>query len=308
MRKKTQIFLMILILSSFAVGGAGLFLQRSLLEPLGIATEEHPVALPFVLLADEILQAQVESALEESKNPPVESPATEPPVTEATTIPTEVPTEVPAEATTEPPTEAPTEPAGPVEDSWFDDALFIGESRVQGMKHFCRLGNADYFCAASMTTLGVLDAKLSDETFTDYTLEQLLTERTYGKVLIHLGINELRLGAQRIVKEYTRIIDQVLSHQPDAVIVLLGCMSVTEGYADIAGLNLDVVHELNALLRETAEQEPERYRYVDTNSWAADEDGFLRMEVTRDGCHLYVENYADWCNLIKEEAGNWNIP
>lgn len=300
MKKKIQIFLTVLILSSLAVGALGAFLQRSLLEPLGIVRQEHPVALPFVLLEDEILQARVQESLEEIRNPATEPPATNPPMTDPTTAPTQAPTEAP--------TELPTEPGAVIDDSWFDDALFIGESRIQGMQAFSRLGTADYFCAPSMTVYGVLDAKLSDTTFTDATLDQLLNNRDYGKVFIHLGINEIPVGAQGILKAYKKIIDRVHTLEPDAVVIFLGCMSISEEYAGQYGFNMNTIHSLNDLLRAMAEEEPERYRYVDTNSWAAGEDGFLRPELTGDGCHLYGEYYADWCSLIKEEAGNWNIP
>jgi hypothetical protein len=301
MKKKTILFMSLLVLSSLLVGGLGRFLQHSLLEPLGIERSEHPVALPFVLLEDEILQAQVENGLDALQNPPSEPMVTEPPVTEPVTEP---PTEPPTEA----PTEPPTEPAGPVTDSWFDDALFIGESRIQGMQVFSRLGTADYFCAASMTIYGVLDAKLSDNTFTETTLEYLLSTRTYGKVFIHLGINEVPVGAEGIRKGILRIADRVRELQPDAVVVFLGCMSITETYANRYGFDMQTIHSLNELLRETAEEDPEHYRFVDTNSWAAGEDGYLRPELTGDGCHLYGEFYADWCNLIKEQAGLWDVP
>lgn len=300
MKKKTIVFVCFLVVSSLLVGGLGDFLRISLLEPLGIERQEHPVALPFVLLEDEILQAQVESELERIQNPPTQPPVTEPTVTEPTTVPTEPPTQ--------PPTEPPTEPPGPVEDSWFDDALFIGESRIQGMQVFSRLGKADYFCAASMTIYGVLDAKLSDNTFSETTLDQLLTTRTYGKVFIHLGINEVPVGAEGIRQGILRIADRVRELQSDAVIIFLGCMSITETYAARGGFDMATIHQLNALLRETAGAEPDIYRFVDTNAWAAGEDGYLRPELTGDGCHLYGEFYADWCNLIKEQAGLWDIP
>jgi hypothetical protein len=302
MKKKTIIFLCLLIISSLLVGGLGTFLKSSLLEPLGIHRQEHPVALPFVLMEDEMLQAEIQMGLEELQNPPTEPPVTEPPATES---PVTIPEEVTTEPVTEPET---TEPPKPVEDSWFDDALFIGESRIQGMQAFSRLGDADYFCGASMTVFGVMDAKLTDMRYIDATLNHVLATKTYGKILIHLGINELPMGAERIMKGYQKVIDYVRQRQPDAVIILIGCMSITEGYADNTGFDTQVVHELNGKLLALSEAEPEIYRYVDTNSWAAGEDGFLRPELTKDGCHLYGEYYADWCELIKQEAGKWDIP
>ena len=77
-------------------------------------------------------------------------------LTEETAPPTTVPpTTIPP--TTVPPTTAPTEPTVSVPDeSWFDDALFIGESRTAGLKVYGRLGKADYFCGEGLTVYGVL--------------------------------------------------------------------------------------------------------------------------------------------------------
>lgn len=307
MKKKTIIFICLLILSSLLVGGLGAFVNDSLLKPLGIERTEHPVALPFVLLEDELLQAEIQMGLEELRNPATEPVATEPAFTEPPE--TEISAVDPSESEPTFPTEPPvTQPPEPVEDGWFDDALFIGESRVQGMQAFSRLGKADYFCGASMTVFGVMDSKLTDMRFMDANLNHVLKTKTYGKILIHLGINELPMGAERIMKGYQKVIDYVRQRQPDAVIVLIGCMSISEEYSSRNGFDVEIVHELNQALMALAEAEPEVYRYVDTNSWAAGEDGFLRPELTRDGCHLYGEYYADWCDLIKQEAGTWNIP
>lgn len=307
MKKKTIIFIIFLLISSLIVAGAGMAVQHFLLIPLGIERAEHPIALPFVLMADEILRAQVETELEALRQPPTEPPATEPPVTETVPPATEVPTEPPTEAPTEAPTEVPTEP-GPVDESWFDDALFIGESRIQGLQFFSRLGDADYFCAASMTVYGVLDAKLSDTDFTDITLDELLESREYGKVYIHLGINEIPVGSEGIYNGYMKIVDRVRALEPDATIVLMGCMAISEKYAARYGFDMNTVHALNDKLKALAESEPEVFRYSDTNSWATGEDGYLIPEITQDGCHLYGERYADWCAQLKEEASGYNIP
>lgn len=311
MKKKTIVFIIFLLISSLIVAAAGMAVRHFLLIPLGIDREEHPIALPFVLMADEILQAQVEVELEALRNPPTEPPVTEPLIPEtvppATQVPPQPPTEPPTEAPTEAPTEPPTEP-GPVDEGWFDDALFIGESRIQGLQVFSRLGDADYFCAASMTVYGVLDAKLSDTDFTDTTLDQLLQSREYGKVYIHLGINEIPVGSTGIYNGYMKIVERVRALEPDATIVLMGCMAITEQYAARMGFDMNTVHALNDKLKALAESEPEVFRFSDTNSWAAGEDGYLIPEITHDGCHLHAERYADWCAQLKEEAAGYNIP
>ena len=77
------------------------------------------------------------------------SPETAWEVTEPATVETAPPTSVsPTTAETEPTTE----PAP--DESWFDDALFIGESRTAGLQGYGRLGKADYFCGEGLTVYG----------------------------------------------------------------------------------------------------------------------------------------------------------
>ena len=298
MKKRTIIFIIILLLTSLAVAALGYGIQNYLLLPLGIQREEHLIALPFVLLKDEMLQAQVENALEDLNTPPTEPPEA--------TIPTVPETTVPETTVPEPTIPETTVPV--LDESWFDDALFIGESRIQGLQHFGRLGKADYFCAASMTVLGVLDAKLSDDAFTDTTLDTLLKSRDYGKVYIHLGINETPLGPDGIMRSYQKIIDRVRQLEPEAIIVLMGCMAVTEKYESNSRVDMNVIHQLNEKLKNLADSDPEVYRYCDTSAWSSGDNGYLIPEISHDGCHLYAERYADWCAFLMEEAEGYGIP
>lgn len=304
MKKRTIVFLCILLISSLIVAGAGALIRNCLLLPLGIDREENLIALPFVLLTDEVLQGQVERKLELANNPP--APETTAPAE------TEPETTVPAsEAPTQAPTEAPTEPQPvytPVDESWFDDALFIGDSRTTGLQGLARLGKADYFCAGSMTIYGIRDALLSDLNFPAQNLKSLLESREYGKVYIHLGLNELVAGADAIMEEYEEVIRMIRETEPDAYIILMACMSISPEKGSGKNFPIAELHKLNDLLRQRAEQEPEMFRFCDVNSWAAGEDGYIRPEITCDGCHLYGLNYEEWAQWILEDAGWYNIP
>ena len=303
MKRQTIAFLCILLVSSLIMAGIGAVIRCCLLEPLGIERKEHLIALPFVLMTDEILRNQVERKLEEANNPPV--PETT--VPEITVPVTEAPTEAPTEPSTEPPTE-PLPVYTPVDESWFDDVLFIGDSRMTGLKGLGRLGQADYFCAESMTIYGIRDASLSDIRFPEQTLRSLLTSRDYGKIYIHLGLNELISGTDAIMEEYEEVIEMLREYEPDAYIILMSCMSISAEKATSPNFPISELHALNECLRLRTEQEPETFRFCDVNSWAAGEEGYLREEITWDGCHLYGEDYKAWGQWILEDAGWYGIP
>ena len=131
---------------------------------------------------------------------------TEPSAMAKTVPPTTVPpTTAPPE--TVPPTTIPptTEPTAPVPDeSWFDDALFIGESRTAGLQGYGRLGQADYFSGEGLTVYGVLGVEASDLHFGEQSLQSLFSWKEYGKVYIHLGINELGGNLDSYINQYQK--------------------------------------------------------------------------------------------------------
>ena len=307
MKKYTIAFLCVLLVTSLIVGAAGVGISEFLLKPLGIQRQEHPIALPFVLLEDEMLQFQIRRGWEKAHAPETEPPETEVPVTDG---PETEPNTEPAETTApvETTVHAETEPVyKAVDESWFDDVLFIGDSRTFGLKGMGRLGEADYFCAGSLTVFSAMTANLRDRTFDTCSLDYLLRSHTYGKVYIHLGLNELLMGVDAVMEGYMEIIDLVRKTQPDAVIVIQECMTMTEWMGKQDNFAIEKFRELNQRLRELAESDPELYRFCPTNDWAAGEDGYIREEIACDGCHLYGANYAEWAQFILEHAGWYGI-
>jgi hypothetical protein len=275
---------------------------------------KHKIA--FLLCLALLLAGCVTQVTPETTAPPTVAPTTAPPETTApTTAPTEPPETEPTVPETEPVTEpvettVPTEPEPQyqaVDESWFDDALFIGDSRSYGLKTMGRLGQADYFCAGSMTVFSAVNVKLQDQNTPYCTLEQLLQTKTYGKVYIHLGLNELALGVDAVMEGYMVIVDMIRKYQPDAVIVIQECLTMTEWKGQIDAFSIDKFRDLNNTLRELAESDPELYRFCPTNDWAAGEDGYIRPEIAYDDCHLFGAYYTEWSLFILEHAGWYGI-
>ena len=101
----------------------------------------------------------------------------------------------PAESEEEPQEEEtePDNPSFPEIDNSFDDVLFIGDSRTDGLLEYGHLGNADVFADSGLSAYTAMTKKLrvSGEDETQYTLEEILSKRQYKLILVMLGINEL---------------------------------------------------------------------------------------------------------------------
>lgn len=119
-------------------------------------------------------------------------------------------------------TAAPTPVFQTVDDSYFDDALFIGDSRTEGLALYGSLTNADYFSSVGLTIFKVTEkAAGNPNTGESVTLAQKLAQKQYGKVYIMLGLNELGTGTtESWAQAYAQVIAQVRQAQPNAVIYL----------------------------------------------------------------------------------------
>lgn len=313
MKRRIAFFLLTLVITSLLVASAGAYLKYDFLKELGVETDESIIALPFVLFTDRQLRYNVNRRMEEAKMPTEETePAENEPVPDQTealeTEPTMGPEETVTEETLPPETEpAVTEPVYvAVDESWFDDVLFIGESRTLGLKGMGRLGDAVYFCKGGLSVFGVMSTTASDWYTYEQTLEHLLTNRKFGKIYIHLGINELGGDMDDIISQYQKLIDMIHEKQPDAYIILQAIMSVSREYAKDPRYSLENIKELNARIATLAVDE--RFRFIDVNEWVSDEEGYLREEMTHDGCHLQGVGYQEWSQWLLENAGWLGIP
>ena len=307
MKKRTLLLMNLIVITSLLMACFGAVLKYEVLEPLGIQREENIMALPFVLMADEELAYEVSEYLQDYLNPQPEAPpgkvwATEP-ATEPPTEPEEVISGVtePVEIETVPPTEAPTEPVyDPVDDTWFEGTLFIGDSRTEGLKYADCLGESAYFSSVGMTVYSVMGTKCYDEVFGYNYLGMVLTKNTFDKIFIHLGLNECGGDHDRFLKEYRTLIETVQRTQPDATVILQEIMTVSKGKALDPKFTLERINYLNEQIKLIAEEYG--VHYMDTNGWLSDEEGYLLEELNRDGCHLYATGYLDWADWIRQQA------
>lgn len=319
MKKRIPGLLWLLMVTAVLIAALGIYLKYVVLRPVGLYQDEWAVAVPFLLMGEEEERDALLMALTETEetvlretDPPetepmeTEAPETQPPETEEPTEePTESPTELPTEEPTAPPAEPPTEPIA-IDESWFDDALFIGDSRTEGLAIYARLGDADYFCKAGMTVYNVQEAYCSDAGYQKTSLSKLLSKNSYGKVYINLGLNEVGYDHDRVLEKYQELIDLVQKKQPDAVIVLQGIMTVSRDKAKSASyFHLDHIEDLNDGIKTLADGK--QIHYIDVNEWIADEEGYLPDDLSNDGCHLLGPGYTDWSNWLMDNAATLEI-
>ena len=219
--------LAVLLVSSALMAAIGVAIRCTVGKEVQQLQSGPAVAVPLMVLADPTLlrvpetTAPVEDT--ETLSKPQETPS-------GSRIPSINPTpeaDAGTDAGTDQTEEQPAVTFGTVEDSYFDDALFIGDSRTVGLSQYGRLGQADYFADVGLTVFNLWDKALSDTNFERQTLETLLSGRTYGKIYLMLGINELGYPMDSLLGQYQSTVSAIRKLQPQADLLLCANTHVT---------------------------------------------------------------------------------
>lgn len=186
-----------------------------------------------------------------------------------------------------------------VDDGFFADAAFLGNSLVDGLHRHGGLSEGSFFAATSASVVNVdMTKNCWLESGAKATLMAALTEKQYAKIYILLGINEIGFDPDYFSELYGAMLDKLRESEPDADIYIMSLSPITEersGYRDV--FNMERVGIYNEALYALA-QEKACY-YVDLCQALAGEDGYLPKEESTDGIHLKPEKYPQWADYLR---------
>lgn len=190
----------------------------------------------------------------------------------------------------------------PVENDYFDDAAFIGDSRTDGFMLYSGIGTGKNLTSNGLSIFKLKEKKALTIKGTEYTLLEALALEQYGKVYLSLGVNELGYhDDEGFYRCYCDAIDQIRALQPNAVIYIQGLIPVNEEkIAETTGrtyLNNEHLRTYNELMRKAAEEK--QVVFLDLYTEFADENGSLPADASKDGVHLYKEYCRRWLDYLK---------
>ena len=227
------------------------------------------------------------------------------------------PTETPAPTPVPTPTPAPTPSVSPtaseanreVDMSYFSDALFIGDSRTEGLQLYSGIEGATFFCYKGITIFDVMAEDPKKVVTLDgnkYSVVGALehTAGQFGKVYISLGVNELGYyDDQGYHDKFCALIDEVRRTQPDAVIYLQNVVPVNPELCAKnwpSYVNNEKVNTYNEILDQVAEEK--EAVLLDLHSALGTSDGILAKENTSDGVHFNKAWYQEWLRYLMKHA------
>ena len=308
-KRGLAVLAILLVATSLAATVTGLVLKAQLQKYVGGWEDRLAIAVPFMLLHDNTDLRRMEQAKQADSTPnqpeQPENP-TDPEAPDESEIPTDTETPAQPEKPQVPgvPTELPAVVTGAEygeDESFFDDALFIGDSRMVSSAYYARLGKADYFTDVGMNVFQMFSVTASDDNFDATDLTTLLQNRTYKKIFIMLGINECGYPMSSLLSAYQEDIDTLKRLQPDATIYLLKVYGVSRSVAESASyFSPQRLQEVNDGIAGLADGK--KVHCLDASHLYCDDEGYMKEEYTSDGVHPYAKDaalFAQWlCQQI----------
>lgn len=198
-----------------------------------------------------------------------------------------------------------------VDVSYYDDALFIGDSRTEGFRLYAGLNNATYYAVKGLTASTAFtepfiaptgDMKIPDGAVADpdgkLTVAQALEyDGRFGKIYIMFGINELGWkNVSAFIDRYKSLVELTRKYHPDAFIYVQLILPVSKSKSDSDNIyNNDRITMFNNLIAQMCADE--KVFCVNAPEAVAGADGALPEDAGVDGVHMkrsYCELWRDY--------------
>lgn len=258
----------------------------------------HWLLLAALLAAGALAAAAARShAAAPTENPPQE----EQPVTVLPAEP-EIPADVPADVPEEMPW-TPVQESEPVDDSYFDDVAFVGDSRTDGFRLYSGLERGTYFCVTGETVASATDMEnWKTEDGRKVSLADAVAAADCGKIYLMLGINELGWNGTDIFRSHAEnLLRRLQADHPDAEIVVQSLLPVSaEQDAKGSYVNNQRILAYNQVWMELAEETG--CDYVNIAEAVTGEDGCLPAEMSFDGVHLNRAGCHAWLDYLRTHS------
>lgn len=210
------------------------------------------------------------------------------------------PTPVPTPESTPYDYSAPAPEREAVDMDYFADAVFIGDSRTDGLQLYSGIKGTTFLSYKGITVFDVMereDKKVVEIDGQKYTILEALGKETYEKVYISLGVNELGYrDSVKFAEEYGKFIDEVRRLQDGAEIYVQSLVPVNPEKCKSSRqpdwLNNEGVARYNEALRAMCREK--QVVFLDISQALTDEQGLLPADATVDGLHFTRSWYEKW--------------
>lgn len=308
--KKYRIFLpmiLVLVLSLSAAIAGTLYWDRlqkkELSDPTSITSNQA-----------EVPKEVAEAPKQQLELNPIQPPITTDPLDAEKTNPTDDLTQpdtteqkedVPASkpTSTEPITSKSLVPESPpVEDTYFADVAFVGDSITEGIALYSSVKtNVVASKGINLDTIYKEDAIRTPDGYVSVLTR--LSQIKPKKIYILFGSNGVGwFTPEHFSKRYSEFVDKIVAQHPDSQVYLQSITPVTQKYSDTPKNNIDnnKINDYNKLIVSIAEEKG--VYYLDIAFILRGADGALPDEVSGDGMHFSLDCYNKWFDYLKSHV------
>lgn len=197
---------------------------------------------------------------------------------------------------------------GPV--SFFDQAVFIGDSISMTLEAYCNasgaLGGAQFLCAGSMSPTNMLSGKILPEypkgSGQKPAIEESVAATGAKVVYVMLGMDNIAYGIEKATGDYLTILNNIQTANPGVQIVVQSVTPMSDASTSYSEkLNNKQINAFNETMKEYCQTN--RWYYVDVAEAFRDEEGFLKKEYCSDystmGMHFTYDGAKVWVQYLK---------
>lgn len=210
--------------------------------------------------------------------------------------------EVPEEPIPEEPW-APVPESDPVDDSYFDDVAFVGDSRTDGFRLYSGLGRGLYFYVTGETVASATELEnWETEDGEKISLADAVAAADCGKIYLMMGVNELGWSGTELFRSHgEKLLQRLRADHPEAPLVVQSLLPVTaEQDAKGTYVNNQRILAYNQVWLELAEEYD--CDYVNVAEAVTDENGCLPKELSYDGVHLNQAGCRAWLEYLRTHS------
>ena len=173
--------------------------------------------------------------------------------------------------------------------SYFEDAVFIGDSLTVSLESNVSCNTAGFFCKTGASSTSLISEELLSG----------LASATYNKVYLMIGINEVNNNSSTFETNYKTLIDTILSYNPNAIIYVQSILPVTTDQTNTYGSTIsnDQIQVQNNVIRKIASEK--KCLYLNVREAFVNDDKSIKEELLSDGLHLKAEGYTTWYNYLQ---------
>lgn len=193
------------------------------------------------------------------------------------------------------------EASEPVEDSYFEDALFVGDSITTGIEIYGAMSGAVVVASTGINPSTILSKPaIRDKEGNLHTVLETMDQYEPKKIYVLLGANGVGwIKQEAFIGYYEELLGEIKKQHPDALLYVQSIFPVTaeKALSENGIYSNERIDSYNAAIMELCQKKG--LPYLNVAEALRGTDGALPAEASTDGIHIIPDYYRKWFDYLK---------